>query len=112
MAAGRAVLLETTGRVTGRRRIVAVGFLEEADGALLVAAGPDVHWARNLVTEPRCRVGRDGTFLEHRADPLDGPARDAAIVALILRYGTPAERLGRGPVFRLRPLPAVPHDPG
>jgi hypothetical protein len=37
------------------------------------------------------------------AQALDGPERNAAIAALILRYGTPAEGLGRGPTFRLRP---------
>jgi len=37
--------------------------------------------------------------------PLDGAARNAAIGALILKYGTPAERLGRGPAFRLRRRP-------
>ncbi len=38
------------------------------------------------------------------AEPLDGPAAAAAVVGLILKYGTSAERLGRGPVFRLRPV--------
>jgi hypothetical protein len=41
-----------------------------------------------------------GAFL---AQALDERERNAAIAALILRYGTPAERLGRGPGFRLRP---------
>jgi hypothetical protein len=40
------------------------------------------------------------------ADPLSGAEHATAIRGLILRYGTPAERLGRGPSFRLRPLAA------
>jgi hypothetical protein len=35
-------------------------------------------------------------------EPLAGAEANAGIVALILKYGTPAERLGRGPAFRLR----------
>jgi len=38
------------------------------------------------------------------AELLTGPEAAQAIVGLILRYGTTAERLGRGPVFRLRPV--------
>jgi hypothetical protein len=36
------------------------------------------------------------------AEPLHGREAADVVVALILRYGTSAERLGRGPVFRLR----------
>ncbi|HET9850999.1 MAG TPA: hypothetical protein VFP56_00670 [Candidatus Limnocylindrales bacterium] len=36
------------------------------------------------------------------AEPLEGPELHRAIRELILRYGTTAERLGRGPAFRLR----------
>lgn len=39
-----------------------------------------------------------------RAERLRGDAANRAVVALILKYGTPAERLGRGPAFRLRPV--------
>jgi hypothetical protein len=38
------------------------------------------------------------------AEPLDAADHARTIRGLILRYGTPAERLGRGPSFRLRPL--------
>jgi hypothetical protein len=38
-----------------------------------------------------------------RAEPLDRADHARTIGGLILRYGTPAERLGRGPSFRLRP---------
>jgi hypothetical protein len=86
----------------------AVGFLEEPDGSLLVAAGdPEADWARNLEAEPACtaEVGeRKGHYL---AEPLEDAEEHAAIAGLILRYGTPAERLGRGPAFRLRPVTEV-----
>ena len=73
---------------------------------MLVAAGdPDADWARNLEADGRCRVTVSGTSFDAVADPLDDAARNAAIGALILKYGTPAERLGRGPAFRLRRRP-------
>ena len=101
---GTVALVDTRGRVSGRPARAAVGYLEDPDGSLLVAAGdPDADWARNLEADPRCVVtigDRMGTFV---AEALDGPARNAAVAGLILRYGTPAERLGRGPAFRLRP---------
>jgi deazaflavin-dependent oxidoreductase (nitroreductase family) len=99
---GRVLLLETTGRATGRPVRTAVGFVEAADGSLLVAAGdPDADWARNLEADPRCRVTIEDRSQDRLAVPLDGAAHSDAIVALILRYGTPAERLGLGPAFRL-----------
>jgi hypothetical protein len=39
------------------------------------------------------------------AEPLEGAAFNHAIRELILKYGTTSERLGRGPAFRLRPVP-------
>jgi deazaflavin-dependent oxidoreductase (nitroreductase family) len=104
---GKVALIETHGRISGRPAYAAVGYLEEPDGSLLVAAGdPDAAWARNLEADATCLVTvgeRSGTF---RAEPLVGPERNAAIAGLILRYGTPAEGLGRGPTFRLRPANA------
>lgn len=105
---GRVVLLETRGRVSGRPARAAVGFIEEPDGSLLVAAnGPGVDWARNLAAEPSVRVSRAGRTEPYRAEPLDGDDFSTAIRSLILRYGTPAEGLGSGPAFRLRPQPGA-----
>ena len=39
------------------------------------------------------------------AEPLEAADHARAVRGLILRYGTPAERLGHGPSFRLRPSP-------
>ena len=101
---GKAILLETRGRVSGATRRVALGFIEEPDASLVVsAAGEDTHWARNLLADPRCRVRRDGGWQPHSAQRLGPEAHRRAVAALVLRYGTPAERLGSGPSFRLVP---------
>jgi len=77
----------------------------EPDGALLVAAGePDADWARNLEADPRCRVTIEDRSMDMTAELLEPAVAGAAVVGLILKYGTPAERLGRGPAFRLRPV--------
>lgn len=103
---GKVALLETRGRVSGQAVRAAVGYLEELDGSLLVAAGePDAHWARNLEVDPRCVVTIGERTAPYVAELLDEQASNRAVVGLILRYGTPAEGLGRGPAFRLRPAP-------
>lgn len=109
---GKVAVLETTGRVTGRPVEVAVGYLGEPDGSLLVAAGtPDADWARNLDADPRCRVRIGDSAWTARAETLEGAAAGRAVRELILRYGTPAERLGRGPVYRLVRGEPVSSDP-
>jgi hypothetical protein len=91
--------------VTGREASAAVGFIEEPDGSLLVAAGdPDADWARNLEADPACRLTVGDRSWDAVAEPLDRAAAARTVTGLILRYGTPAERLGRGPAFRLRPV--------
>lgn len=101
---GKTIALETRGRQSGMRRRVTVGFVEESDGGLLVAAADDAsHWANNLVADPRCQVERGGRRDAYLATRLTGGDRSAAIAALILKYGTPSERLGAGPAFRLSP---------
>ncbi len=109
---GRVLLIETRGHRTGARRITAVGFVEEPDGAYLVAAGaPETSWARNLQADPRCRISFADIARDCRAEPLGPEDAQRAVVALILRYGTPAEGLGRGPAFRLLPIATDGRDP-
>lgn len=108
VASGRFARIEALGHRTGRSRGVTVSFVEDREGppgALLVSAGsPDSAWARNLLAEPRCRVRiADGAF-DAIAEPLLGAEHARAVRELILRFGTPAEGLGRGPSFRLRPV--------
>ncbi|MGH9889059.1 MAG: nitroreductase family deazaflavin-dependent oxidoreductase [bacterium] len=103
---GKVMRLETRGRVTGRPLEVAVGYVEEPDGSLLVAAGSAAaDWGRNLDADPRCRVQIGDEAWPAIAEPITGPDAHRAVRELILRYGTPAERLGSGPVVRLRQGP-------
>ena len=84
-----------------------VGFVDDelTPGALLVAAGStDAAWAANLLSDPACHVRTADRAFEALAEPLVPADHARAIRGLILRYGTPAEGLGRGPSFRLRPL--------
>jgi len=100
---GKVVKIETRGRVSGRPVTVAVGYLEEADGSLLVAAGdPDADWARNLEADPNATATVGDRRFDVVAERLEPPVSGEVVVGLILRYGTSAERLGRGPAFRLR----------
>ena len=103
---GKVAMLETIGRKSGKPVRSAVGFIDESDGSMVVAAGSETaDWVLNLLANPhgKVRVG-DQTMDYDEVVALEGDERSAALVALILKYGTPAERLGRGPVFRLRPL--------
>ena len=82
--------------------------MQDPDGSILVAAGePDADWARNLEAEARARVTIEDRTFDAVAEPLDRTASAAVVVDLILKYGTPAERLGRGSAFRLRPIGGV-----
>jgi deazaflavin-dependent oxidoreductase (nitroreductase family) len=102
---GKVLMIETRRRVTGRILRTAIGFVEEPAGTWLVAAGSgDADWARNLEADSTATVELDGRRFHVTAEPLDDDAHARAIGGLILRYGTPAERLGGGPSFRLRPV--------
>ena len=109
---GKVVLIETIGRVTGTPASAAVGFVEEGDGSLLVAAGSDgADWALNLRADPSCRV-----TIRERVTPcvvteVQDADRARALVQLVIKYGTPAEKLGHGPVFRLVPTPMMAWPP-
>jgi deazaflavin-dependent oxidoreductase (nitroreductase family) len=99
---GKVVTVETRGRVTGRPVEVAVGYLEDGRDVLVAAGSADADWARNLATDPACRVRLGEETWPAVAEPIDAPEAGRVVRDLILKYGTPAERLGRGPVFRLR----------
>ncbi|MFP5343677.1 MAG: nitroreductase family deazaflavin-dependent oxidoreductase [Candidatus Limnocylindria bacterium] len=110
-AQGRVAWLITRGRASGRARGVAVGFVDEPDGSILVAANSAATaWARNLQAHPEVTVRIGERAFEALAEPLDEAAHARAVGALILRYGTPAERLGRGPSFRLVPVADGPTE--
>jgi deazaflavin-dependent oxidoreductase (nitroreductase family) len=108
VASGRFVRIHTIGGQTGLARTATVGFVDDdqgPSGAILVAAGStDTAWARNLLADPACRVEIGGRVFDAIAEPLTPAEHARAIRGLILRYGTPAEGLGRGESFRLRPV--------
>ena len=104
VAWGRVLRIETRGRVTGRPVLAVVGFVERPDGSLVVAAGsPHADWALNLLAGLECRITVGDTTRAAVARELYGAEHAAAVRELILRYGTPAEGLGTGPAFELRP---------
>jgi len=106
---GKVALIETTGRVSGSPARAAVGFIEQPDGSFVVAAGSEsADWALNLRSNPHCRTVIGDAAGDYVATEIDGAERSAAVTSLILRYGTPAEGLGRGPVFRLKPVGKAP----
>lgn len=91
--------------MTGTTARAAIGFIEEPDGSLLIAAGDqDASWALNLLANPRCLVTIGDRRTKANAVELEGADRARAVRELILKYGTPSERLGSGPAFRLVPL--------
>jgi deazaflavin-dependent oxidoreductase (nitroreductase family) len=107
VSSGRFVRIETRGWQSGQARTVTIGFVEDdgSSGALLVAAGSaDSAWARNLLAEPACRVTLADRSFDAIAEPLEPAEHARAVRELILRYGTPAEGLGHGTSFRLRPV--------
>lgn len=105
---GKVAVIETIGRISGVPASTAVGFVEDADGSLLVAAGDEAaDWALNLAAHPICRATVGERVATYRADVVPDSDRGVAITRLILKYGTPAEGLGHGPVFRLTPLEAA-----
>ncbi len=108
VASGRFARIEMRGRQSGLPRSVTVGFVEDTGGpesALLVAAGAaDADWAENLLADPACRVRIADRSFDALAELLEGADHARAVRESILRYGTPAEGLGHGPSFRLRPI--------
>jgi hypothetical protein len=85
-------------------RAVAVGYLDEPDGSILVSAtNPDAAWALNLEADPRATVEVGERRFRAVAEAVDRTTHVEIVRGLILRYGTPSEGLGSGASFRLRP---------
>ena len=101
---GKVIRLQTSGRTSGLPRVVTIGYTSADGGSLLVAASsPATSWAANLRAEPACFVELDGERRPFIASELPPSERAIAVRELILKYRTPAERLGAGPAFRLSP---------
>jgi deazaflavin-dependent oxidoreductase (nitroreductase family) len=102
---GSWMLLRTTGRRTGRRREVALGYAL-LDGAVYCSAGfgSRTAWYRNLVAEPRVEIILPGGGFAGVAEPVTDPVElDRAWRALIRALGL----LGRVFVCRPDAPPAV-----
>ncbi len=108
VASGRYARIEVRSRRSGAVRAVTVGFVDDPagpPGVILVASGAaDSAWAADLVEEPACRVTIGSRAFDGVAELLERGDHGRTVAALIIRYGTPAEGLGNGPSFRIRPV--------
>ena len=106
------LVLETTGRRSGKRRRATLAYQREPDGCVLVVGGaggqtttPD--WVANLRADPRAEVVVDRARHAVTATELIGPNRDAVRGELdraFPRIELYERRSGRpAPVFRLSP---------
>ena len=101
---GRAGVLATTGRRSGRRRATPVGYLARADGKVLIGAGgPGRAWVSNLRADPTCTFTVRGVETRHRARELEGTERETAIAEFRAKMGRVAERATWAEVFELSP---------
>jgi deazaflavin-dependent oxidoreductase (nitroreductase family) len=101
---GKVALLQTRGRLSGRPVRTPVGFWQDDDGTLFLAAGSrEADWALNLRAHAVCSLTIGEVSGTYTADESERDERARVVTGLILKYGTPAERLGHGPVFRLTP---------
>jgi deazaflavin-dependent oxidoreductase (nitroreductase family) len=128
---GSWMLLRTTGRRTGRKREVALGY-SILDGVVYCSAGfgPRTQWYRNLLEEPRVEVVLSGGAFAGVAEPVTDPVElDRAWRALIRALGvlgpalvcrpdaTPDELIAKTanlPLVRIRTVGIAggPADPG
>ena len=71
----------------------------------MAAGAPETAWAGNLAVDPTVEVVAGGRTFSGTAELLDDgdSRRGRAVRDLILRYGTPSEGLGSGPIFVIRP---------
>ncbi|AHH97201.1 nitroreductase family deazaflavin-dependent oxidoreductase [Kutzneria viridogrisea] len=91
------IILETTGRRSGKRRRTVLG-AQRAGSVLWVVAEQGRHagYVRNLISQPRVRVRVDGRWHDARATVLDQDDVDARLasfedqkhVAMVRRFGT------------------------
>jgi deazaflavin-dependent oxidoreductase (nitroreductase family) len=96
---GSWMLLRTTGRRTGLKREVALGYAI-LDGAVYCSAGfgPRTHWYRNLLLEPRVEVVLlGGTFAGLAEEVTDPVELDRAWRALIRSLGVLGRAFVCGP---------------
>ena len=82
----RTLLLTTTGRRTGRPRIVPLDYQEEADTFYLIAEqGTHATWYRNLIAQPEVTLQVGGRRMAGIATPLNDPQEKAHVLKLFVR---------------------------
>lgn len=99
------LLLTTTGRKSGKRRVTPLQY-EEMDGAYVVAAarGQKADWFRNILANPQVEVQVRALRFNATAEPVTDPARIADFLQLRL------ERHPRmvGAMMKMHNLPRKP----
>jgi deazaflavin-dependent oxidoreductase (nitroreductase family) len=106
------IAVETIGRRSGRRRLIAIaaGWLPDGTWSIVGSAGgspkePD--WLRNLRANPTCRIWADRRRVAVRADILEGDAKEPLWSETVARapiFAQYQERAGRDiPIVVLRP---------
>lgn len=95
--------LQTTGRTSGRPRIIEIWFATDGERIYLLAGGRDrAHWVRNLRAERRVRVRIGGRTLDGRARVIEGEEREPLARRLVAakyqrwREGEPLSRWAAG----------------
>ncbi len=83
---GYIMVLATTGRKSGERRLVPLNFAEEGDAIYCLAGfGKTTHWLLNLEADPQCELWLpDGRRLGGRGEPVTTESRRIELVRQIL----------------------------
>jgi deazaflavin-dependent oxidoreductase (nitroreductase family) len=102
---GRIGILGTTGAKTGQARKAPLGFVERADGSILIGSGSPVNrgWSVNLKANPTCTYAIKGAERRYRARLVGAEEREATLAELKTRMGGFAERAQWGDLFVLEP---------
>ncbi len=96
--------LGTTGARSGLPRTAAVGFLQRADGSVLIAAGGTGRaWAANLRAHPACTLTIRGRRHAYVAAAQSGADRDTALAELVASMPRNFRDASWTDVFVLRP---------
>lgn len=89
-AGGPILLLTTTGRHSGEKRTVALGYLDEGDSFYVVASNggqsTEPGWSYNLRADPNAEVEYKDGNVETEVELLDGEDRDEAWERFISAY--------------------------
>jgi deazaflavin-dependent oxidoreductase (nitroreductase family) len=104
---GRIGILTTTGAKTGLRRRAPVGYVQRADGSVLIGSGSKQNrgWTVNLRANPVATFSLRGKERTYRARLVRDDERATALADLKLSMGTFAERADWGDLFVLTPEP-------